>query len=72
MLHLAGDMRKLQTKLRQMEKAITVMEEEAFEWRRLAEEKSELSYVIKGNGLKHKSEESKIVTVVLAKGIEVL
>ena len=31
MLHLAGDMRKLQTKLRQMEKAITVMEEEAFE-----------------------------------------
>lgn len=31
MLHLASNVGKLQTKVRQMEKATTVMEEEAFE-----------------------------------------
>ena len=36
------------------------MDDEAFEYMRLAEEKSDLPFVIKGNGLKRKSEQSKV------------
>ena len=36
------------------------MDDEAFEYMRLAEEKSDLPFVIRGNGLKRKSEQSKV------------
>ena len=40
----------MKTKVKQLENAIAMMDHEAFECIRLAEEKSDLSYVIKGNG----------------------
>ena len=46
-----------------------MMDDEAFECMRLAEEKSNLSYVIKGNGLKRKSEKSKASIATLLKEI---
>ena len=72
MLHLSGDIENLQTKVRQIEKAVTMMDEEAFEFMRLAEEESDLSCVIEGNCLKHKSEELKYDINVLENKIEVL
>ena len=56
MLHLPNDVDKLKTKVKQLENATVMMDDEAFECMRLAKEKSGLSYVIKGNGLKRKSE----------------
>ena len=44
------------------------MDDEAFECMCLAKEKSDLSYVIKENGFKHKSEQSK-ASIVLSKEI---
>ena len=55
MLHLPNDVDKLKTKVKQLENATVMMDDEAFECMRLAKEKSGLSYVIKGNGLKRKS-----------------
>ena len=46
-----------------------MMDDEAFECMRLAKEKSDLSYVIKGNGLKRKSEQSKASIATLSKEI---
>ena len=46
-----------------------MMDDEAFECMRLAEEKSNLSYVIKGNGLKRKSEQSKVSIAKISKEI---
>ena len=64
-LDLSGDIQNLHTKVRRTEKAVPMMDEEAFKSMRLAEEKSDLSYVINGNGLKRKSEELKNDIVVL-------
>ena len=50
----------------QIEKAVTMMDEKALECM------SDLSYVIIGNNLKRKSEESKNNIVVLKKEIKVL
>lgn len=47
------------------------MDGEAFECMHLTKKKSELSYVIKGNSLKSKSEESENGTVILEKEIKV-
>ena len=46
-----------------------MMDDEAFECMCLAKEKSDLSYVIKGNGLKCKSEQSKASIARLSKEI---
>ena len=46
-----------------------MMDDEAFECMRLAEEKSGLSYIIKGNGLKRKSEQFKASLATLSKEI---
>ena len=43
MLHLSAD---IDHKVRQIEKAVTMMDEKAFEGVYLAEEKSDLSYII--------------------------
>ena len=67
LLHLLNDIDKLKTKVKQLENAITMMDDEAFECMHLAEEKSNLSYVIKGNGLKRKSEQSKASIAKLSK-----
>ena len=52
----------MKTKVKQLENTVAMIDDEAFECMHLAEEKSDLSYVIKGNGLKRKSEESSIAT----------
>ena len=49
-----------------------MMDEEGFQCMHLAEPKSDLSYVVKRNGLKHISEKSKNNIVVLEKRINVL
>ena len=67
LLHFSNDIDKLKTKVKQLENAIAMMDDEAFECMRLAEERSDLSYVIKGNGLKRKSEQSKASTATLSK-----
>ena len=46
-----------------------MMDDEAFEYMHLAKEKSDLSYVIKGNGLKRKSKQSKTSVATLSKEI---
>ena len=67
LLHLSKYIDKLKTKVKQLENAIVVMDDEAFECMRLAKEKSDLSYVIKGNSLKRKSEQSKASIAMLSK-----
>ena len=69
LLHLLNDIYKLKIKVKHLENAIAMMGDEAFECMRLAEEKSGLSYLIKGDGLKHKSEQSKASTATLSKQI---
>ena len=59
----------MKTKVKQLENATVMMDDEAFECMRLAEEKSNLSYLIKGNGLKRKSEKSKASIATLLKEI---
>ena len=69
LLHLSNDIDKLEKKVKQLENAIAMMDDEAFECMCLAKEKSDLSYVIKENGLKHKSEQSKASIATLSKEI---
>ena len=70
-LHLSGDIENLRTKVRQIEKAVAMMDEEAFGWMHVVEEKSNLSYVIKRKGLKHESWELKNDIVTSEKEIKV-
>ena len=46
LLHLSNDIDKSKTKVKQLENAIAMMDDEALEIMSLAEEKSDLSYVI--------------------------
>ena len=69
LLHLQNDIDKLKAKVKQLENAIVMMDDETFECMRLAEEKSDLSYVVKGNGLERKSEQCKASIVTLSKEI---
>ena len=64
-LHLSNEIDKLKKKVKQLENAIAMVDDEAFECMRLVEEKSDLSYVIKGNGLKRKSEQSEVSIALL-------
>ena len=68
-LHLSNDINKLKTKLEQLGSAIAMMDDEVFECMHLAEDKSDLSHFIKGNGLKRKSEQSKASITTLSKEI---
>ena len=54
--HINGDIDKIKTQINQMTKAVEMMEWEFVDCVKMAEEKKDISYVIKGNGLKRKSD----------------
>ena len=56
---IAADTEKLRTKQKNLAKAIELKETKCFQCMELAEKKDDMSFVIKGNGLKRKSGESK-------------
>jgi len=58
-LHLSNDIDQLAQRVKHMKKAIDVMDKEFVDCARLAEEKNDMSLLIKGNGLKRKSEKTK-------------
>ena len=55
---IAADIEKLKIKQKNLAKAIKLMETECFQCIELAERKDDMSFVIKENRLKRKSEES--------------
>ena len=67
LLRLLNDIDKLKTYIKTY--AIAMMDDEAFKCMRLAGEKPDLSYVIKGNGLRCKCEQSKASIAMLSKEI---
>ena len=66
-MHMEAEIDKLTVHRRQLEKTVDMMEEEFVECIRLAEEKNDLSFVYKGNGLKRKSTEIKDTMTVIDK-----
>ena len=68
-MHITADIEKLNQKIKTAKKAIEMMEKEVTECMELAEEKSDLSYVKKGNGLKRKSSETKQEVELMEKQI---
>ena len=60
---------KLNQKIKTAKKAIEMMQKEVTECMELAEKKSDLSYVKKGNGLKRRSSETKQEVELLEKQI---
>ena len=68
-MHITADIEKLNQKIKTAKKAIEMMEKEVTECMELAEKKSDLSYVKKGNGLKRKSIETKQEVELLEKQI---
>ena len=50
--HINSDIDKMKTQINQMTKAVEMMEREFVDCVKMAEEKKDISYVIKGNGLK--------------------
>ena len=65
---IAADIEKLRTK-QNLAKAMELVETECFQCMELAKKKGGMSFVIKGNGLKRKSEESKKEMETLEKQI---
>ena len=68
-MHITADIEELNQKIKIAKKAIEMMEKEVTECMELAEKKSDLSYVKKGNGLKRKSSETKQKVELLEKQI---
>ena len=66
---LAADIGKLRMKQKNLAKTIELMETECFHCMELAKEKDDMSFVVKGNGLKTKSGESKKEMEALEKQI---
>ena len=66
-MHMEADIDKLRAQRRQLEKTVDMMEEEFVECIRLAEERNDLSFSYKGNGLKRKSSEIKDTMKVIDK-----
>ena len=66
---IAPDIEKLKLKQKNLAKAIELVETECFQCMELAEKKDDTSFVIKGNGLKRKTEESKKEMEALEKRI---
>ena len=66
-MHMEADIDKLRVQRRQLEKTVDMMEEEFVECIQLAEEKNDLSFVYKGNGLKRESSEIKDTMKVIDK-----
>ena len=71
-MHLNNDINKIQQKCTQLKKAMGMMQEECFQCFQMAEEKSDLSYAIKGNGLKRSHEQSQKQLEILENEIKVL
>ena len=65
---ITDDIDKIKLQQKDLSKAITMMDTESNECMQLAEKKKDLSYVIKGNTLKRKSEKNKERTCHFAKG----
>ena len=63
------DIDKIRLQQKDLSKAITMMETESNECMQLAEKKKDLSYVIKGNTLKRKSEQTNKQLATLQKEI---
>ena len=68
-MHITADIEKLNQKIKTAKKATEMMEKEVIECMELAEKKSDLSYVKKGNGVKRKSSETKQEVELLEKQI---
>ena len=66
---IAADIEKLRTKQKNLAKAIKLMETECFQCMELSEKKDDMSFVIKRNVLKRKSDESKKEMEALEKQI---
>ena len=58
-LHICDDIEKLKLQLKQKEKTVKMMGDEFVVCVRLVEKNNDVSSVIKGNGLKTKSDETK-------------
>ena len=56
---IAADIDKLQLKQKQVQKTIIIMEAQFIECMKLAGKESDLSFVIKGNAFKRKSDQAK-------------
>lgn len=69
-LHISNDIENIRSDVRVMEKAVAMMNIEISECMKLAEEKKDLSYVIKGNGLKRKCEKTQGDISLLQKEID--
>ena len=57
--HINSDIDKIKTQINQMTKALEMTERGFVDCVKMAEEKKDVSYVIKGNGLKRKSDQTK-------------
>ena len=68
--HINSDIDKMKTQINQMTKAVEMMEQEFVDCVKMAEEKKDISYVIKGNGLKWESDQTKDSITALEKEIE--
>ena len=66
---ITDDIDKIKLQQKDLSKAITMMDTESNECMQLAEKKKDLSYVIKGNTLKRKSEQTKKELATLQKEI---
>ena len=66
---ITDDIDKIKLQQKNLSKTITMTETESNECMQLAEKKKDLSYVIKGNALKRKSEETRKELATLQKEI---
>ena len=71
-IHQSADVNKLKSRIENMMKAIEMMEKEFVEYMKLAETMSDMSFIIKGNGLKRNSEKTVEELKCIEKEIEVL
>ena len=69
---MSADIDKIKTKCKQLQDAINMMEKEFVECMENAELKNDLSFVIKGNGLKRSSDKTKEDLLLLEKEVLVL
>ena len=70
--HINSDIDKIKTQINQMTKALEMTERGFVDCVKMAEEKKDVSYVIKGNGRKRKSDQYKDSITTLEKEIESL
>ena len=66
---IADDIDKIKLQQKDLSKAITMIETKSNECMQIAEKKKDLSFVIKGNTLKRKSEQTKKELATLQKDI---